>query len=124
MRKATFGAVLFGSLFLAVPAAMAQTNLAYATASRVDYVVFFDGGSGHLSAAADDTIRLAAHGARSAGTVRLAGRADYAAAVKNELVRQGVPAGSIVIARETNRPLPNAADGIRDPANRRVEITF
>jgi hypothetical protein len=78
-----------------------------------------------LSSVADETIRRAAADAdRSAGLVRVVGRADYAEAVKNELVRDGVPARSIVIVAETGRPLPSVADGVSEPANRRVEIRY
>jgi hypothetical protein len=52
------------------------------------------------------------------------GRADYAEAVKNELVRDGVPARSIVVVAETGVPLSSVADGVSDPANRRVEIRY
>ena len=88
-------------------------------------MVFFDRGTGQLSSVADETIRRAAADAdRSAGLVRVVGRADYAEVVKNELVRDGVPARSIVVVAETGRPLPTFADGVSEPANRRVEIRY
>ena len=127
MKKLNIGAILFGGLF-ATPfqAALAQTTtVAYANESRPGYVVFFDRGTGQLSSVADETIRRAAADAdRSAGLVRVVGRADYAEAVKNELVRDGVPARSIVVVAETGRPLPTFADGVSEPANRRVEIRY
>ena len=97
MKKLHIGAILLSGL-VAVPlhASMAQTtNVAYGYASepRPGYVVFFDKGTAQLSSVADQTIRKAAADAdRSAGLVRVVGRADYANAVKNELVRDGVPA--------------------------------
>jgi hypothetical protein len=44
-------------------------------------------------------------------------------AVKNSLVRNGVPAASIaVVGRGESQPLVPTADGVREPQNRRVEI--
>jgi hypothetical protein len=101
------------------------TNVAYTNESRPGYVVFFDSGTGQLSSVADETIRRAATDAdRSAGLVRVVGRHDYAEAVKAELVRDGVPARSIVVVAETGGPLPPIADGVSEPANRRVEIRY
>ena len=92
---------------------------------RPGYVVFFDKGTAQLSSVADQTIRKAAADAdRSGGLVRVVGRADYANAVKNELVRDGVPARSIVVVPTTGNPLPAIGDGVSEPANRRVEIRY
>ena len=127
MKKLHIGAILLGGLFVTpFQAALAQTTtVAYANESRPGYVVFFDRGTGQLSSVADETIRRAAADAdRSAGLVRVVGRADYAEVVKNELVRDGVPARSIVVVAETGRPLPTFADGVSEPANRRVEIRY
>jgi hypothetical protein len=127
MKKLHIGALLLGGLFVTpFPAALAQTtNVAYGNESRPGYVVFFDKGTGQLSSVADETIRKAADDAdRPAGLIRVVGRADYAEAVKNELVRDGVPASSIVVVAETGSPLPTFADGVSEPANRRVEIRY
>jgi len=44
-------------------------------------------------------------------------------AVKQALIRQGIPAASIaVIGRGERQPLVPTADGVREPQNRRVEI--
>jgi hypothetical protein len=105
---------------------MAQTtNVAYASDPRPGYVVFFDKGTARLSSVADETIRRAAADAdNSAGLVRVVGRADYADAVKNQLVRDGVPARSIVVVPRAESPLPTIADGVSEPANRSVEIKY
>jgi hypothetical protein len=127
MKKLHIGAILLGGLFVTpFQAALAQTTtVAYANESRPGYVVFFEGGTGQLSSVAGETIRRAAADAdRSAGLVRVVGRADYAEAVKNDLVRDGVPARSIVVVAETGSPLPTFADGVSEPANRRVEIRY
>ena len=118
--------MLAGFLLTPFQAALAQTtNAAYANESRPGYVVFFDKDSGRLSSVADQTIRRAAADAdRTAGLVRVVGRTDYAEAVKDELVRDGVPARSIVVVAETGRSLPTFADGVSEPANRRVEIRY
>jgi len=127
MKKLHIGAILLGGLFVTpFQAALAQTtSVAYANESRPGYVVFFDRGTGQLSSVADETIRRAAADAdRSAGLVRVVGRADYAAVVKNELVRDGVPARSIVVVPKNGNPLPTIAGDVSDPATRRVEIKY
>jgi hypothetical protein len=128
MKKLHIGAILLGGLVVApIPASMAQTtNVAYGYASeRSGYVVFFDKGTSQLSAVASETIRRAASDTdKAAGLVRVVGRADYAAAVKNELVRDGVPARSIVVVPKNGNSLPTIADGVSDPANRSVEIKY
>ena len=127
MKKLHIGAILVGALFVTpFQAALSQTiNVAYANESRPGYVVFFDKASGQLSGVAGETIRRAAADAdRSAGLVRVVGRADYAGAVKNELVRDGVPARSIVVMAGTEGALPTMADGVSEPADRRVEIRY
>ncbi len=127
MRTHGFAAVLLGALFL-VPVAPARgqpPNLAYAVDPRPEYVVFLDRGTNQLSSAAADTVRIAARAAKSAKVVRLVGRPDQAQAVKNELIRDGIPAGSIVVVdRASYKPFPAAAGGVAEPANRRVEILF
>jgi OmpA-OmpF porin, OOP family len=127
MKKLHIGAVLLGGLVAApLYTAMAQTtNVAYASDPRPGYVVFFDKGTARLSSVADETIRRAAADAdKSAGLVRVVGRADYADAVKNQLVRDGVPARSIVVVPRAESPLPTIADGVSEPANRSVEIKY
>ena len=127
MKKLYIGAILLGGLVAApFQASMAQTtNVAYASEPRPGYVVFFDKGTARLSSVADETIRRGAADAdKSAGLVRVVGRADYADAVKNELVRDGVPARSIVVVPRADRPLPTIADGVSEPANRSVEIKY
>jgi len=127
MKNLRLGAILLGGLVVApFQASMAQTtNVAYASAPRPGYVVFFDKGTGGLSSVADETIRRAAADAgKSGGLVRVVGRADYADTVKNELVRDGVPARSIVVVPSTGNSLPTVAGGVSEPANRRVEIKY
>lgn len=126
MRNSSIGVILLSGLCVApIQSSMAQTtNVAYASEPRPAYVVFFDRGSGQLSSVAADTIRHAAVAARSGGTLRLVGRADYAEAVKTKLVQDGVPARSIVVEPRTNSPLPASGDGLSEPANRRVEIKY
>jgi len=127
MKKLHVGAILLGSLVVApFQASLAQTTeVAFANDPRPGYVVFFDKGTSRLSSVADETIRRAAADAdRAAGLVRVVGRADYAAAVKNELVRDGVPARSIVVVPKSGNPLPTIADGVSEPANRSVEIKY
>ena len=127
MKKLYIGAILLGGLFVTpFQAALSQTTkVAYTNESRPGYVVFFDRGTGQLSSVADETIRRAAADAdRSAGLVRVVGRADYATAVKNELVRDGVAARSIVVVPKSGNPLPTIAGDVSDPATRSVEIKY
>jgi hypothetical protein len=125
MRNYGITAAFVSGIFLAsIPAAMAQTTkVAYAAEPRSEYVVFLDSGK-QLSGAAMDTVRVAANTAKSTHRVRIVGRADYAEAVKNEMLREGVPAQSIIVRHETSKPLPRIADGIGEPSGRRVEISF
>jgi hypothetical protein len=92
MRHLKAGTILLGSLILA-PSAFAQTEVAYANEPKPGYVIFFSNGPARLSSVAGETIQMAASDAdRSAGLVRVVGPAAYASAVKDELVRDGVPA--------------------------------
>ena len=125
MRNYGVAAVFVGGIFLtSIPSAMAQTtNVAYAAEPRPDYVVFLDTAN-RLSGTALDTVRVAADAARSGKSLQLVGRAANAEAVKKELIREGVPAGSIVVRRDTDKPLPRVADGIAEPSDRHVQILF
>ena len=125
MKTLRNSAALLGGILLApLSMAMAQTtDVAYASAPKAGYVVFLDR-DGRLSSTADSTIRNAADAARTAGTIHLAGRFDHATAVKKELIRNGIPAGSIVVEPRVNALLPPTGDGIGDPSSRSVEIRF
>ena len=125
MQNLRISAVLVGGLLLApISAAMGQsTNIAYASAPRSEFVVFFDS-TGELPTVASKTIHQAAKAAKSADTIRITGRADHAEAVKAELVRDGISANSIVVTPEAGSPLPKPADGLKDPLKRRVAISF
>ena len=127
MRKMQIGAILLSGLLVApFQAAFAQTEVAYASESRPGYVVFFDMRTAHLSGVAAETIRSAAMDAdRTGGLIRVVGRDDYAAVVKDRLVRDGVPARSIIVVPpRADNPLPAIADGVSDPTDRRVEIHY
>lgn len=94
---------------------------------RPGYVVFFEPSGTKVSPVAAGTIRIAAQAVRAnkAPIVRIVGRADYAEAVKAELVRQGVSASSIVlVGRDDSGPLIRASTGMAEPINRRVSIAF
>jgi OOP family OmpA-OmpF porin len=103
------------------------------------YMVFFDWDRSDLSAQALSTIRQAAGAFKTKGNARITatGHADKsgpenynmalslrrANAVKDALVREGVPATAIaVVGRGESQPLVPTADGVREPQNRRVEI--
>jgi OmpA-OmpF porin, OOP family len=105
------------------------------------YMVFFDWDRSNLSAQALNTIKQAANTFKTKGNARITatGHADKsgpenynmalslrrANAVKDALVREGVPATAIaVIGRGESQPLVPTADGVREPQNRRVEIVI
>jgi len=102
-------------------------------------MVFFDWDRSNLSAQALNTIKQAANAFKTKGNARItatghtdkSGPENYnmalslrrANAVKDALVREGVPAASIaVVGRGESQPLVPTADGVREPQNRRVEI--
>ena len=105
------------------------------------FMVFFDWDRSNLSQQALSTIQQAADSFKSTGSARITatGHADRsgpdnynmalslrrANAVKDALIRDGVPAGAIqVIGKGETQPLVPTADGVREPQNRRVEIVL
>jgi len=103
------------------------------------FMVFFDWDRSNLSQQALTTIQQAAGAFKSTGSARITatGHADRsgpenynmalslrrANAVKDALIRDGVPAGAIqVIGKGETQPLVPTPDGVREPQNRRVEI--
>ena len=105
------------------------------------FMVFFDWDRSNLSAQALNTIKQAADAFRAKGNARITatGHTDTsgpeaynmalslrrANAVKDALVRDGVPAQAItVIGMGEKGLLVPTADGVREPQNRRVEIVI
>ncbi|MBV9832895.1 MAG: OmpA family protein [Alphaproteobacteria bacterium] len=105
------------------------------------YMVFFDFDRSNITPTASETIRKAAADAKAGQKTRVGvtGHADRsgsdaynmalslrrANAVKDELVRNGIPATAIaVVGRGESQPLVQTADGVREPQNRRVEIVL
>ena len=112
-----------------------------AAAAAPSFMVFFDWDRSNLSAQALNTIKQAANAFKTKGNARITatGHADRsgpenynmalslrrANAVKDALVREGVPATAIsVVGRGEANPLVPTADGVREPQNRRVEIVI
>jgi len=119
------------------PAPSAPTPVAQAPS----FMVFFDWDRSNLSQQALNTIRQAADQFKATGKARItaAGHTDTsgpesynmalslrrANAVKDGLVRDGVPAAAIsVVGKGETQPLVQTADGVREPQNRRVEIVL
>jgi OOP family OmpA-OmpF porin len=111
------------------------------TVEPTNYLVFFDFDKSDLTAASRTIIQNAANAFRSGNRTRITatGHADRAgpdaynqrlserraAAVRDELVRLGVPANVITISgRGESQNLVPTADGAREPQNRRVEIVI
>jgi hypothetical protein len=123
MRKLQIGTILLGGILVAPFQAAQSQEVAYAYESTPGYVIFFSNGPAHLTSVAGETIKMAASDAdRSAGLIRVVGATGYATAVKDELVRDGVPARAIVVVPRTANLLPTSDDGIADPAS--VEIHY
>ncbi|MBM3644678.1 MAG: OmpA family protein [Alphaproteobacteria bacterium] len=110
-------------------------------AAPPSFMVFFDFDRSNLSAQAVSTIKQAAAAYKTRGQARVTatGHADRsgpdaynmalslrrANTVKDQLVREGVPATAIaVVGRGESMPLVKTADGVREPQNRRVEIVI
>ena len=106
-----------------------------------NFLVFFDWDKADITAEAQRVIQQAAASAKAGNVARitLTGHADRsgperynqklserrAAAVKAELVKQGIAANQIVtIGKGETQPLVPTADGVREPQNRRVEIVL
>jgi len=105
------------------------------------FMVFFDWDRSNLSAQALNTIKQAAQAYKSKGNARITatghtdttGSASYnmalslrrANAVKDALVREGVPATAIsVVGRGMEGLLVQTGPNVREPQNRRVEIVI
>ena len=106
-----------------------------------EFLVFFGFNKSQLTPQALETIRQAASAARQQGTanIRVVGHTDRsgsltynralsvrrAEVVKKALVAEGVMGSAIALrGRGENEPLVQTADGMREPQNRRVQITF
>jgi OmpA-OmpF porin, OOP family len=105
------------------------------------FMVFFDFDRSNITPTAATTIQQAAASAKAGNKTRIGvtGHADRsgadaynmalslrrANAVKDQLVREGIPAANItVVGRGESQPLVQTADGVREPQNRRVEIVI
>jgi outer membrane protein OmpA-like peptidoglycan-associated protein len=105
------------------------------------FIVFFDWDKDDITPAAAAILDNAASAYQQTGhaSVTLAGHADRSGSdaynvglsqrrannVRAYLAGRGVPDGSISTeAFGESRPLVDTADGVREPQNRRVEITF
>ena len=124
MQKLSTALVISG-LALMTFCAMAQDLASAPTTAPIakpDHLVFL-GSDASVPASAMETVRSAADAARQA-PIRIEGRADYANAVKQELVRQGAPASSISIAPVATQPLPRTGDGVAVAPERSVKLRF
>lgn len=105
------------------------------------FIVFFDWDKDEITPAAAAILdnAAAAYAQTGQASVTLAGHADRSGSdaynvglsqrrannVRSYLAGRGVPDGSITTeAFGESRPLVDTADGVREPQNRRVEITF
>ena len=123
MRKLSIAVALGGLVLMPLSAMSQDMALAPNTIAKSDHMLFMENGSTHVPASAMETVRSAANAAKAA-PVLIEGRADYANAVKQELVRQGAPAEAISVRPVKASPLVKAGDGVTDPTDRRVDIKF
>jgi OOP family OmpA-OmpF porin len=131
---------LIGAQYKFAPPAAAPPPPA-PTVAPPSFMVFFDWDRSNLSAQALSTIKQAAAAFKTKGNARITatGHTDTsgpeaynmalslrrANAVKDALVREGVPATAItVIGKGETGLLVQTADGVREPQNRRVEIVI
>ena len=125
MQTPRIAAVLLGGLFLA-PASYAQNappTLAYATPSpRSDLLVVLQRGNTVPDSALPALVR-AATAAKAGRTVEVVGESTTADAVKRALLREGAPAGAVIVSRERDAPLPRL-DPLNDTAGRAVTLRF
>jgi outer membrane protein OmpA-like peptidoglycan-associated protein len=106
-----------------------------------EFLVFFGFNKSVLTSQALETVRQAATAATQMGTanIRVVGHTDRsgslsynkalslrrAEVVKKALVTEGVMGSAISLrGRGESEPLVQTADGMREPQNRRVQITF
>ncbi len=132
-------AMVYGQYKFAPPVASAPPPPP--SAAPPSFMVFFDWDSARLSEASLNVVRQASAAFKSKGSARIratghtdtSGPESYnmalslrrANAVKDALVRDGVPAAAItVIGRGEAGLLVQTADGVREPQNRRVEIVI
>ena len=132
--------VMLGLVFKFAPAAPPPPPPTTAP-QATSFMVFFDWDRSNLSAQALQTIKQAAQAFKSKGSARItatghtdtSGPENYnmalslrrANAVKDALVREGVPATAIaVVGRGEQGLLVPTPDGVREPQNRRVEIVI
>lgn len=119
-------AVVIGGLTLMPLSANSQDIATAPNISPVTYtshLVFMENDALRVPDSAMNTVRNAADAARSS-SVRIEGRADYAEAVKQELIRQGAPVSAISVHPTTAQPLPKAGDGVTVTTDRGVMLKF
>jgi outer membrane protein OmpA-like peptidoglycan-associated protein len=119
----------------------APAAVAAATCENVDFIVYFEWDQSDLTQQASQTVATAAQQASACQIIRVSvvghadrsGAAAYnvslsdrrARAVRDELVRRGVPASGITIeARGEDDPAVDTPDGVREPLNRRSEVVI
>ena len=132
-------AAIMGVQYKFAPPAAAAPPPAPAPVAPPSFMVFFDWDSASLSQASLNVIKQASDAYRSKGNARItatghtdtSGSEQYnmalslrrANAVKDALVRNGVPATAIaVIGRGEQGLLVQTVPNVREPQNRRVEI--
>ena len=136
-----FGARLAIAMCWAMPLIPGSAMQPASGRGPADFIVFFDWDRSDITPQAAAILDNAAAAYQQTGSAQvvLAGHADRsgsaqynvglsqrrADAVRSYLAGRGVPDGAMATeAFGESRPLVETADGVREPQNRRVEITF
>jgi outer membrane protein OmpA-like peptidoglycan-associated protein len=140
LNNSNIVAMVYGQYKFAPPAAAAPPPAPQAAAPP-SFMVFFDWDSARLSEASLNVVRQAAAAFKNKGSARIraTGHTDTsgpdgynmalslrrANAVKDALIRDGVPSAAITVVGVGKAGLlVQTADGVREPQNRRVEIVI
>ena len=140
-KQAASAGLRFALSVPAAPALAAPTTGVTPVPLQREFIVFFGFNRWNLTPQALNTIREAMGAVRDSGSaaIRVVGHADRAGSVaynkglsvrraksvKESLIAEGLPAGAISVSgRGESEPQVPTADGVREPQNRRVHISF
>lgn len=107
---------------IALPASSQQVASAPNAIPVQRHLVFLEQGD-RLPVSAAATLREAALVAKRSPVI-VEGRPAQAAEVRDELVRMGAPQEAIIVRPEALPSVPSTSDGLPNPAQRRVAISF
>lgn len=107
---------------IALPASSQQVASAPNAIPVQRHLVFLEQGD-RLPVSAAAALREAALAAKRSPVI-VEGRPAQAAEVRDELMRMGAPQEAIIVRPEALPSVPSTSDGLPNPAQRRVAISF